>query len=235
MARPRLRQLVLAAAQLGPVEADLAGLGLGEPFRDPAVALFGLVNAVFAAGDCFVEVVCPARPATAVGRFLDRTGDAAGYIAMFEVADAAATRRRLAHAGVRVVWEHTEPDVVDLHLHPKDVPGAIVALDVTDPPGSWRWGGPAWTAAVPPHGPGGLRELSVAAERPDVASRRWADVLGVRHDPEGLALDDGRQRLRFVPTRGRAGIVAATIALPTPPARVTVAGVPLTIETAEAM
>ena len=42
-------------------------------------------------------------------------------------------------------------DMAGTHLHPKDVPGAIVSLDWADPPESWRWAGPAWTRAVAQH------------------------------------------------------------------------------------
>ena len=57
---PRLRQAVVAAAQLEPtVERLQEELGLGEPYNDPAVGFFGLRNAVFALGDTFLEVVSP--------------------------------------------------------------------------------------------------------------------------------------------------------------------------------
>ena len=60
---PRLRQAVVAASELDPVVERLrAELGLGEPFSDPAVAFFGLRNAVFALGDSFLEVVSPVAP-----------------------------------------------------------------------------------------------------------------------------------------------------------------------------
>ncbi len=56
--RVRLRQAVLVADELEPLAARLqAELALQEPFRDPGVAEFGLVNVVFALGDCFLEVV----------------------------------------------------------------------------------------------------------------------------------------------------------------------------------
>lgn len=232
MALPRLRQVVIAARTLAPVTGEVERqLGLSDPYRDPGVGFFGLENAVFNAGDSFLEVVAPVQDGTAVGRFLDRTGGDGGYMVMFEVGDEAATRQRLADLGVRVVFDHTEPDIVDLHLHPKDVPGAIVALDACEPAGSWRWGGPAWTATVPDHAPGGVREITVAADDPDGVRRRWADVLGVpAGDGTDLVLDGGRQRLRFVPVSGRQGVVAATFSLAREPTTTAVGGLELTIE-----
>jgi hypothetical protein len=103
--------------------------GWPDPFHDPGVSQFGLTNAVFAVGDTFVEVVAPARPGTTAGRYLSRRGGDSGYMAIFQVPDLAAARRRLADVGVRVVWTADLPDIAGTHLHPADVPGAIVSLD----------------------------------------------------------------------------------------------------------
>src|SRR3954462_421813 len=144
MLLPRMRQVVLAAADLDTVTASLErDLGVKAPFRDDGVGHFGLRNAVYSLGDSFVEVVSPVHGGTAVGRHLERCGGDSGYMVMLEVADATATRDRLERLGVRIVWGTTHADIVDLHLHPKDVGGALVALDITDPVGSWGWGGRA--------------------------------------------------------------------------------------------
>lgn len=200
MALPRLRQAVVAAIDLdstcAAIERDLGGKA---PFHDEGVGHFGLRNAVYALGDTFLEVVSPTRSDTAAGRQIDRAGGDCGYMCMFEVADEQATRARIADAGARLVHDHSHPDIVDLHLHPKDVPGAIVALDITDPVGSWRWGGPAWTATVPDHGPGGLRGLTVTAHDPDKLAALWAQLLGVTADGATVSLDGGGQELVFTP------------------------------------
>lgn len=48
---PRLRQLVLAAHERAPVEQALRQLLVsGDPHHDPDVGMFGLTNAVLAAG-----------------------------------------------------------------------------------------------------------------------------------------------------------------------------------------
>jgi hypothetical protein len=140
----RLRQVVLVARDLESVVATLrARLALGEPFRDPAVAAFGLQNAVMALGDTFVEVVSPIAPGTAAGRHLDRRGGDGGYMVMFELEDIEGARRRAAAVGIREVFAVELPDIVDVHLHPSDIGGAIVALDRPEPPGAWRSDGPA--------------------------------------------------------------------------------------------
>jgi hypothetical protein len=198
----RLRQVALVARDLGPVADQLQSqLGLGEPFRDAGVGVFGLHNVVFPVGDSFLEVVAPVRSGTAAGRYLDSRGGDGGYMAIFQVPDLAEARRRVARLGIRTVWASDLPDMGGTHLHPKDVPGAIVSLDWAEPPGSWRWAGPAWTGQVPDCQPGGFRGLTVKAAEPGPLAARWASVLGVEPDARdqeaSLTLDDGRQVVRF--------------------------------------
>ncbi|MDQ1705891.1 MAG: hypothetical protein QOF18_2257 [Frankiaceae bacterium] len=220
---------MLAARHLAPVAEQLeTALGLRDPFRDAGVGHFGLENAVYALGDTFVEIVSPTREETAAGRQLDRRGGDCGYMVMFELSDAVAVRTRLSDAGVRVVWETSHEDIVDLHLHPKDVPGAIVALDVTEPVGSWRWGGPQWTAAIPAYGAGGLRSLTIASADPAGAAGRWSAVLGLDGPPDGvLELDGGAQQIRFVEAAGEheQGIVAVGVDVTGATGAVDIAGV----------
>jgi hypothetical protein len=200
---PRLRQAVLVARELEPVAAALrTELGLGEPFHDPGVGRFGLRNAVMALGDTFVEVVSPVREGTAAGRHLDRLGGDGGYMVMFQVDDVAAARRRAAETGIREVFAVELPDIVDVHLHPRDVGGAIVALDAPQPPGSWRWGGPAWEGRVPEHGPEALTGVTIAAADPPAMAARWAHLLGAPVAGAAITLDGGGT-VAFAPAGGR--------------------------------
>jgi Glyoxalase-like domain len=218
LAGPRLRQVAVVAHDCGRVADELRqAFGWPQPFHDPGVAEFGLTNAVFAVGDTFVEVVAPARPDTTVGRYLQRRGGDGGYMAIFQVPDLAVARRRLAGLGVRVVWTADLPGMAGTHLHPGDVPGAIVSLDRAEPAESWRWAGPSWTGQAPEHAPGGLTGLTVEVKDPSAAAQRWAAVLGISAASDGstavVELPDWGQRLRFVPTRADhgEGITAVTI------------------------
>ena len=196
----RLRQAVVVARDLDAVAAQLrSALGLGEPFHDEGVGLFGLRNAVMALGDTFVEVVSPVTEGTSAGRQLDRLGGDGAYMAMVQIADMAAARERIAAGGVRVAWEIELPDVVDVHLHPRDVPGAIVALDACTPPESWRWGGPAWEGRAPAFDDGvGVRGLTVRSTDPAATAARWATALGREPDAAlAIPLDGGE--VRFIP------------------------------------
>ena len=216
---PRLRQVALAVRELQPVAGALGeAFGWTEPFQDPGVGEFGLQNAVFTAGDTFVEVVSPVREGTTAGRYLERRGGDTGYMAIFQVADVRSARERIAAAGIRVVWQADLADVAGTHLHPRDVPGAIVSVDWADPPESWRWAGPAWTGSPAPHSPGGVSAISVEVKEPLAAAQRWAQALGLEADREGdgatVRLVNSGQILRFMSLRsGRAeGFTEVTLA-----------------------
>jgi len=214
---PRLRQVALVARDCGQVAGELGQtFGWAPPFHDPGVGQFGLTNAVFAAGDTFVEVVAPVQPGTTAGRYLERRGGDGGYMAIFQVPDLAAARQRVAELGVRVVWTADLPDIAGTHLHPRDVPGAIVSLDWADPDQSWHWAGPAWTGQAPEHAPGGVTGLTIEVSDPAGAARRWAEVLGipVADGDTTVALEASGQWLRFGPARDGhgEGITEVTIA-----------------------
>jgi hypothetical protein len=219
----------MVARDCGRVAGELRqAFGWAQPFHDPGVGQFGLTNAVFAVGDTFLEVVAPTQPDTAAGRYLGRRGGDGGYMAIFQLPDVAAARDRLTGLGVRVIWTADLPGMSGTHLHPKDVPGAIVSLDWADPAESWMWAGPAWTGQAPVPAPGGLTGLTIEVADPSGAADRWAAVLGLpataragKGAGEGEGAGEGvvelaaaGQRLRFVRagTGQGEGITAVTIA-----------------------
>ena len=141
-------------------------------------------------------------------------------MAIFQVPDLAAARRRVAELGVRVVWTADLPDIAGTHLHPGDVPGAIVSLDWADPAQSWRWAGPSWTGRAPEHARRRRDRIDDRGQRPACRGAtlgggargfRRATAAGARPSYE---LPGSGQRLRFVPARAGQGegITAVTIA-----------------------
>ena len=217
---PRLRQVALVAADCARTAGQLqAAFNWPPPFHDPGVGQFGLTNAVFAAGDTFVEVVAPVESGTTAGRYLERRGGDSGYMAIFQMPDLVPARRRVAAAGVRVIWATDLADIAGTHLHPKDVPGAIVSLDWADPPESWRWAGPEWTGRAPAHSYGGVSGLTIEVTDPASAAARWAEVLGLTvTDVDGaptVLLEHAGQDLRFVPAATGHGEAIAEVRLTT--------------------
>lgn len=178
---PRLRQAVLAARELEPaVERLREEFSLGEPYRDPGVAYFGLTNAVFAVGETFLEVVSPVDPeqpgARSAARRLERSdAELCGHMVMLQVDDLSAARRRARYAGIREVFGVELEDMSEVHLHPGDIRGAIVSLSAPRPVDSWRWGGADWRERAVT---GGLARVTIAVAHPDLVARRWAKVAG---------------------------------------------------------
>jgi hypothetical protein len=216
----RLRQVALAAQALEPALRQLQQvLGLGEPFRDPGVAEFGLQNGVLPLGDAFLEVVSPAKPGTSAGRWIERRGGDAGYMAIFQTDDLAAARKRMDRIGVRVVWETALEDAATIHLHPRDVGGAIVSIDAMQPPESWRWAGPDWQQRVRAEVATGLVGALIEAPDPEKLAARWGEVLERRptQDAHGgftLALERGtRVQLTPAPPGQEAGLVGIEVAV----------------------
>jgi hypothetical protein len=235
VAGPRLRQIALVASDCAGTERQLQEtFGWPDPFHDSGIIRFGLTNVVFAAGDTFVEVVSPVQPGTTAGRYLERRGGDSGYMAIFQMPDLAAARRRVADAGIRVVWSADYADIAGTHLHPKDVPGAIVSLDWAEPPESWRWAGPDWTGKAPSHAAGGVSGITVEVDDPAAAAARWAEVLGLTvTDDDGtpiVLLERAGQDLRFAPaaSNGADGITEVRLITDRQMPAVEIAGVTFT-------
>ncbi len=192
----RIRQIVLAARDLAQGRA-LVGqlLQLAPPYRDPGVAEFGIDNAVFAFGDQFIEVISPTRQDSACARHLARHGDG-GYMLILQTDNLARERARLDRLGVRRVWQAEFDDIAAMHLHPRDIGGAIVSLDEPRPATAWRWGGPDWRVQPGDAGRQRVLGLSLRAVEPEALARRWAQVLArpapqVHGEAWRVLLDEG--------------------------------------------
>ena len=141
----RLRQVALVAGDLDQVEVDLVDqLAVAACAHDLGVERFGLRNVLFPVGDTVLEVVAPIEEGTAAGRHLQRRGGDGGYMVILQTDDMEGFRDRIGEMDVRVVLEARMPGIVGLHLHPRDIGGAILSVDETDDWTAWPWAGPNW-------------------------------------------------------------------------------------------
>lgn len=197
----RIRQIALVARELGPAVEQLGQvLGVEVCFRDPAVGVFGLENALFPIGDTFLELVSPVREDASAARLLARRGGDGGYMVILQCEELGKHRRRIEELGVRIVWETTLADIATIHLHPRDVGAAIVSLDEARPPESWRWAGPGWHAKVRTEVVRGIVGAELQSTDPAGVAARWSRVLALPvrkvEDVDEIPLEGGR--LRFV-------------------------------------
>jgi len=209
----RLRQIAFAARDLAAGEAALANmLHLDLCFRDPGVITFGLANALYPVGDQFLEIVSPVAEHTTAGRELDKRGGDCGYMALFQVDDLEPVAARLADLGVRVVFDARAEGIRGLHLHPKDVPGAIVSVDAADESAEWPWAGPVWRDHVDVSRVSSIVGMTVGVDDPTAACAMWAAVLGATSADNTIVTDDATTRFRTVGSDQRRGIVQVDFA-----------------------
>ena len=139
---------------------------------------------------------------------------------IFDLEDLEGARSRALELGVRTVWQIDLPDISGTHLHPADMRGAIVSLDRSQPYGTWRWGGPAWTGRPAAGAPGRLAGITIAVADPAAVAARWGEVLGVSQRWAGrrrapvLSVDGGEVRFEAAADERAEGLVEIALELP---------------------
>lgn len=203
----RLRQLCLAAAHLEPVvDALCAIFGGAVCHRDPAVARFGLHNALVPLGTSFIEVVAPLKPGTAAGRFLQRRGGDGGYMVILDSDDLAPWRTHVQSLGVRIAFAYDHGDYQGVQLHPRDTGGALLEINHTrggeSLQGAYGPAGPHWQRALRSERVRGIRGAVLQSAHPDTLAQRWGEILQrpvERTDPDAWRLMLDNAALRFIP------------------------------------
>ena len=210
--RFKLRQIALVARHLAPLEEDLTAIfGLGAPFRDPAVARFGLENIVIPIGNQFLEVVAPMKPGTAAERYLERRGGDGGYMVILQCADPKVRNRRVDSLGWRIAHTYGYDDHDGLQLHPKDTGGTFLEVDWAPnfeaEDGPWHPGGADWHASRRTGRVQGIAAAEIQSGDPVALATRWGGLLGT---PEGNRIRTESGDIRFVrETDGRGDGLAA--------------------------
>ena len=182
MAYLRLRQICLVAPTLEPVVSDISAIfGLKVCHRDPNVARYGLVNALFPIGDSFIEVLAPTRDGTAAGRFLERHRGQGGYMVILDCDDAERRGRHAEQMGIRVANLIRHEDYLGVQLHPRDTGAAMIEFNHTrggeSLDGPYHPAGPNWQAAANTDVSLRLAAVGIEAPDPEAFSARWAALL----------------------------------------------------------
>ena len=159
-------------------------------FNDPGVAHFGLENAVIPIGTDFLEVVSPVEENTTAGRYLNKRGGDGGYMIIIQVDKFEDSQKLVNEYNIKTVWETDLPKAKAMHLHPKQMGGAILSLDWMEPKESWKWAGPNWEKNI--SGPiKGIDGVEIQSDDPELMLNTWLRVLGdVERDHENKILLD---------------------------------------------
>jgi hypothetical protein len=116
---------------------------------------------------------------------------------LLQVPDVESCRRHLEAVGARVVYEAKGRSIHGLHVHPRDVGGAIVSFDQADPPDSWEWAGDDWRNHVRTSVVTGIAAVELQSTDPGAMAARWAEVLGRPVESDSTISVDGGV-IRFV-------------------------------------
>jgi hypothetical protein len=198
----RLRQIALVAPELERAVADIETIfGVKTCFRDPAVAKYGLVNALFPFGRTFLEIVAPTEQGTAAGRFLERSGGIGGYMAIFSCDD---VERRRAHAetiGIGIAHTMDYDEFFGIQLHPRDCRAAMIEFDRTrdgeDPDGPYHPAGHHWQDFVTTDVVRTITAIDVESPQPQDLAAHWSRIVE-RPLEEGLTIPTEMIDIRFV-------------------------------------
>ena len=186
-----IRQIVMVSGLRDPIVNDLCELFNFEvAFNDPGVAHFGLENAVIPIGTEFLEVVSPVEENTTAGRYLNKRGGDGGYMIIIQVDKFEDSQKLVNEYNIKTVWETDLPKAKAMHLHPKQMGGAILSLDWMEPKESWKWAGPNWEKNI--SGPiKGIDGVEIQSDDPELMLDTWLRVLGdVERDHENKILLD---------------------------------------------
>jgi hypothetical protein len=197
--------VALVAHELEPIVDQLQStLGLKVAYRDPGVAVFGLVNAVFPVGGDFLEVVQPVRDDASAARYLKRRGGDAGYMVILQAEDALPHRARLLSAGIRKIAEHDTKRYTFTHFHPGDFGGVLTSIDSVggvddwlDPDSDWPPAGRDWKAAKASDNICGIRAVTIQSRDPAASAKHWGKLLEA--PAKGASVILTRAEIKFVP------------------------------------
>ena len=199
----RLRQLVIATSEIDLLADSICDLfELKRTFSDPELIVFGLQNVLIPLGDTFLELVTPVKENTSAERFLKKRRGDGGYMVIVDSVDLEKERKRLENAKMDIVWyENRRSDDIhgqSLHLHPKQVGGAILSIDNMNPLSSWLWAGTEWEKDINKSLVSHLSGVNICSPNPDRLLSNWETALGKKRSIGGNSIELEGSNINFV-------------------------------------
>ena len=199
----RLRQLVIATSQMDLLADSICDLfELKRTFSDPELIVFGLQNVLIPLGDTFLELVTPIKENTSAERFLKKRGGDGGYMVIVDSVDLEKERKRLENDRMNIVWyENRKFESIhgqSLHLHPKQVGGAILSIDNMNPLSSWLWAGREWEKDINKSLVSHLSGVNICSPNPDRLLSNWETALGKKRSIGGNSIELEGSNINFV-------------------------------------
>ena len=181
-----IRQIVMVSALRDPIVDNLCELFECQvAFNDPGVGHFGLENAVIPIGTDFLEVVSPKENNTTAGRYLKKRNGDGGYMVIIQVDDFEMAKNHAKKNDIDIVWESDHQEAKAIHLHPKQMGGAIVSLDWMNPKESWKWAGPNWKEFVSKKRVERIVGVEIQSKDHQTIKNKWQSVLNIPEEKIG--------------------------------------------------
>ncbi|MDC3090483.1 hypothetical protein OA340_01115 [Paracoccaceae bacterium] len=199
----RLRQLVIATSEMDLLADSICDLfELKRTFSDPQLIVFGLENVLIPLGDTFLELVTPVKENTSAERFLKKRGGDGGYMVIVDSVDLEKERKRLENVEMDIVWHENRKTYgihgQSLHLHPKQVGGAILSIDNMNPSSSWLWAGPEWEKDISQSLVSHLCGVNISSPYPNNLLFNWEKALGKKRSKGRNSIDLDGSNINFV-------------------------------------
>ena len=198
----RIRQLVIAAKERNQLASQICEVfDLEIAFYDPGIIHFGLENVLIPVGNTFIEIVSPIEENTTAERFLNKRSGDGGYMVIIEVDDFVKEKNRILGNNIKIVWEADRNEngvhAQAIHLHPKQVGGAILSLDQMKPKSAWLWAGHEWESHINNTSSNCLVGVHIQSSLPKALISRCEEALGKKGDPEGLKISLDESYIKF--------------------------------------
>ena len=111
-------------------------------------------------------------------------------------------RKRLESAEMDIVWyENRKTSGIhaqSLHLHPKQVGGAILSIDNMNPTSSWLWAGTEWEKDINKALVSHICGVNISSANPDILLSNWEKALGKKRSNECNSIDLAGSNINFV-------------------------------------
>ena len=141
-------------------------------------------------GRNFLEVVAPVKQDTAAGRYLERREGDGGYMVIIQVDNFSESKNLVDKENISVVWESKYAEAQAIHLHPKQMGGAILSLDSMDPPSSWKWAGDNWEKYMNTETATSVKGVQIQSKNPQAMCKKWKAILGKNTSGNKITLDN---------------------------------------------
>ena len=199
----RLRQLVFVSRERDKLAREICTLlDLKETYHDAGLINFGLENVLIPLGDTFFEIVMPVQENTTAERFLDKRNGDGGYMVIVDVDDFESEQKRIESSGIEIVWHgnrsEKEINARTIHLHPKQVGGAILSIDHMNPKNAWLWAGTNWEKDINKNLVDVLSGVVMQSDNPEQLCMQWEKALGKKRASDELKIQLTESTINFV-------------------------------------